>query len=436
MFDVIVRDDRALGREMSDERPASALPSKMTEMEPGLMLSLVTTSFADEPLSTDDRLEMLRAHQRLVAHFQAKMYRDIADLTERMTADCGGDLTMGAEAVATEVRASLRYTRRLADSEVAIATGLFTDAPAVGRALEEGQIDLRRARVIVHAVQGLADGDADWVIDRALADAPRLTTGQLRARLERLCIEVDPGAAVERHEATVAGRRVVVEAGFDGTADLVGVDLPVDRVAAATRHVNRLARSLRGDGETRTMDQLRADVFLDLLSGVAGDAESSRPRSGGSVDIKVDLATLAGLRNDPGDLAGFGPVVAEIARRVTERQHDTPWRYTLTDPVTDLPIATGPVRKRPTAAQKRTVRALQPQCAFPGCRAPAAECDLDHRRPVAASGPTVVDNLVPLCRHDHRVRHEHGWTHRPLGGGDHAWTSPTGRTYTTSGLPP
>ena len=412
------------------------LPAAITEMTPGLMLSLVTSSCADESLSTQDRLEMLRAHQRLVAHFQAKMYRAIAKLTEQMTTEYNGDLVMAAEAVATEMRAALRYTRRLAESEVATANDLFADAPAVGRALEEGRIDLRRARVIVHAVAGLVTRDAGWVIDRVLDDASRLTTGQLRARLDRLCIEVDPESAVERHEAAVAERRVVVEAGFDGTADLVGVDLPVDRVAVATRHVNRLARSLRRDGETRSMDQLRADVFLDLLSGVTSDPASSHGRSAGSVDIRVDLATLAELRDDPGDLAGFGPAVAEIARRVADRQHDAPWRYTLTDPATDLPVATGPLRRRPSAAQQRTVRALQPQCAFPGCRAPAAECDLDHRKPLAEHGPTIVDNLVPLCRHDHRVRHEHGWAHRPLSGGDHLWMSPTGRAYTTSGTPP
>ena len=67
---------------------------------------------------------------------------------------------------------------------------------------------------------------------------------------------------------------------------------------------------------------------------------------------------------------------------------------------------------------------------------PAVDCDLDHRQPWAHGGPTTIDNLAPLCRHHHQIRHHSGWTHRPLPNGDHIWTSRLGHTYTTSGLPP
>ncbi|MEE8375472.1 MAG: HNH endonuclease signature motif containing protein [Acidimicrobiia bacterium] len=36
---------------------------------------------------------------------------------------------------------------------------------------------------------------------------------------------------------------------------------------------------------------------------------------------------------------------------------------------------------------------------------PATDCDLDHRNAWADGGPTTEDNLAPLCRHDHIVRH-------------------------------
>ena len=48
---------------------------------------------------------------------------------------------------------------------------------------------------------------------------------------------------------------------------------------------------LRRGGGTRTMDQLRADVFLDLLEGTGPAPHSGR----GSVHLHTDLATLAGL---------------------------------------------------------------------------------------------------------------------------------------------
>ncbi len=63
------------------------------------------------------------------------------------------------------------------------------------------------------------------------------------------------------------GRRVVMEPSVDGTAHLFGLDLPPDRVQAAMRRIADLAQDLKTGDETRTIDQLRADIFLDLLNG-------------------------------------------------------------------------------------------------------------------------------------------------------------------------
>ena len=67
---------------------------------------------------------------------------------------------------------------------------------------------------------------------------------------------------------------------------------------------------------------------------------------------------------------------------------------------------------------------------------PARDCDIDHTVEYAESGITKIDELAPLCRHDHnKVRHGIGWSYRRLGNGDYLWTSPLGHTYTTSGKP-
>ena len=67
---------------------------------------------------------------------------------------------------------------------------------------------------------------------------------------------------------------------------------------------------------------------------------------------------------------------------------------------------------------------------------PATDCDLDHTTRWADGGETTTNNLTPLCRHDHRIRHQAGWTHQPLPNGDHQWTTKLGHTYTTSNQPP
>jgi hypothetical protein len=222
----------------------------------------------------------------------------------------------------------------------------------------------------------------------------------------------------------------VTEATIDGTANLMALDLPPDRALAISRRINHIARSLRRAGEHRTMDQLRADVFLDILEGRADESSSGS----GSVDIQVDLTTLIGLADAPAELAGYGPVVADIARKVAEDQRDGSWRYAVRTPNGSL--HTGTTRRRPTAAQQRDVVARNQVCVFPGCRMPARSCDLDHRIPWSEGGPTTVEHLAPLCRHDHRIRHRAGWRYRQAAGGGFLWTSPLGHRYATSGRPP
>jgi len=204
-------------------------------------------------------------------------------------------------------------------------------------------------------------------------------------------------------------------------------------VAAVTRRINQLARSLRTADEPRTMDQLRADVFVDLLLG----RTRPEPTGRGVVDVRVDLETLAKLSEEPGELAGYGPVIADIARRVAETQQDAEWRFTATDPDTGRPVCTGITRRRPTAAQRRRVEARDATCIFPGCRMPATGCDLDHRIPWSQGGRTTVAELAPGCRYDHVVvKHGCGWTYRRLPNGDYLWISRLGHAYTTSGRSP
>jgi hypothetical protein len=342
------------------------------------------------------------------------------------------DAELAADAAAAEIRSALCLTRRAADFELGFAVELVGRVPRVWEALMVGLIDLRRARTLVSGTCHLPVETAREVIDKIIVRASRLTTGQIAALLRRLCVETDPEEAVSRYRGAVEERRVVIEPTVDGTANLLGLDLPPERVEAILGRIGLLARSLKTGAESRTIDQLRADVFLDLLEGTHHNSTSGR----GVVDIQVDLETLTRLSEAPGELAGYGPVIADIARQVAERQQGSEWRWTLTHPETGLPLDNGTTRRRPTAAQRRQVQTRNRTCVFPGCRMPATACDLDHRIPVSEGGPTRVDHLVPACRHDHRIRHQAGWKHQPLPGGDHLWTSRLGHKYTTSGQPP
>jgi hypothetical protein len=95
-------------------------------------------------------------------------------------------------------------------------------------------------------------------------------------------------------------------------------------------------------------------------------------------------------------------------------------------PQDGCPVAVaGGGRCAPSAALARLVRTRAGTCGAPGCRIPAARCDVDHvvRHP---DGPTCACNPSPLCRYHHRMKHERGWTLHRDGDGALRWTSPAG----------
>lgn len=379
----------------------------LDQMEPGPFLAAILNHTDVDRLSGHDRVVALKAFQRMASHYQAQTFQAMASISDLMH-DLDDDFELAHRSAATEIRAALTLTRRAAESELELALDMRRRLPQVWEALARGDIDVRKARVIASTTSHLDEDVARRVANRIVGRAPMLTTGQLRAAMAKTCLEADPEDAERVYEEAVEGRRIVVEANPTGTADLRGMDLPPDRAVAISRRINRLARRLKTEGETRSMDQLRADVYLDLLEGSLGGA--ARDTAGGVVDIQVDLETLMNLSDSAGDLAGYGPVVADIARQVTERQRHGTWQFTVADPDSGQPIHTGTTRRRPAAEQRRHVEVRNRTCVFPGCRMPAVDSDLDHRIPWSEGGATETCNLAPLCRHDHCNRHQCGWS--------------------------
>jgi hypothetical protein len=284
--------------------------------------------------------------------------------------------------------------------------------------------------VIIEETAHLTPAEAQTTVDQVIAKAANLTTGQLRVRLARLCMSVDPETATKRYSQGLEGRKVASGANPSGTGNIFATDLPAPLTAAAMRRINHLARAAKTRNDPRTMDQIRADVYLDLLLGT----EHAYSKTG-SVDIRVELSTLLGLDDNPGELAGYGPLVADITRRVVEHQKRTPHNVTVTDQGEIIWTGTTRQRRRANTAEQRQIRAENPACVFPGCRMPSTDCDLDHRIPHSQGGPTHPEYLEPLCRRDHGRRHR-GWKIRKLGPGQYQWTSPLRRTYNTGGHDP
>lgn len=178
--------------------------------------------------------------------------------------------------------------------------------------------------------------------------------------------------------------------------------------------------------DTRTFDQLRADILCDtLLSGAPTAHGEGLDAITAHVQVTVPLGTLAGASEEPALLAGGEPVSPDAVRLLAALAPG--WDRVFTDPATGAVCEVD--RYRPSAELRRLLRARDEHCRFPGCRRSAHRCDLDHTLDAAQGGPTCVENLSHLCRRHHTLKHQTAWTVTQLAGGVLEWRSPTGRHH-------
>jgi hypothetical protein len=355
-------------------------------------------------LSDDELIGVLRAARRLASWSAAMELAAVGDLWRRRVAeeDAGG---VGAACHADdEIAAALTLTARAADRDLELAVAL-NRLPVTRAALASGDIDLPGAGVIVDELTGLTDEHAA-AVDVAIAGAAAdQTTGELRKATRRAVLTVDPGAARKRKEKAQREARVERWDEHAGTAALAGRDLPPAEVLAADTNLTALAKQLRTAGIPGSLDNLRAKIYLALLTGVpvasllpsgpdgwAGTGGSAPPDEStaaagsarfagtrgdfaalgaggaiGSVNLTLPLVTWLGLSEDPGYAAGYGPLDATDSRAVAAAlaaQAGTTWCLTLTGP-DGGPVAHGCARAGPNG-RRRSRRRGQPG---PGSRA-------------------------------------------------------------------
>ena len=414
------------------------IPENLELISPGPELAGVLASLDWDHLSDHDLIRALQAQDRQVSHYQAGRAWTINKVAERYQEGCSEgsfDHSDAADGAAAEIGAALRLTRKAAESETGFSMELLRYRPAVFEALLCGRIDLRRVRVLVDATLHVSDAVAHVVIEQLLPDAALLTTGQLQHRIAELCIDADPEAARRRYERSIEDRRFEVRPNDSGTADILGHDVPPHIANSIGRWIHREAIKLKNFGDARTMDQLRVDIYLDLLRRRYKGGRITRSDFG-NLDMRVTAETLAGQSDESAELNGFGPVIADVARQVAEHQEHVRRRWLLYDTDTKQPIDGGITRRRPAPSQRRTAEILHPACIHPGCRMPSVDCDLDHRKPWSEARFTCTADLGPMCRHHHVIRHTYGWQYASIAGGDFLFSSPFGHQYTTSGREP
>ncbi len=87
---------------------------------------------------------------------------------------------------------------------------------------------------------------------------------------------------------------------------------------------------------------------------------------------------------------------------------------------------------RPSPRLRDHITARDLTCRHPRCRQPAWRADLDHTIPFDDGGLTCSCNLGAFCRTHHLLKHHPGWKVRQTAPGTFTWTTPSGRTFTTT----
>jgi hypothetical protein len=149
------------------------------------------------------------------------------------------------------------------------------------------------------------------------------------------------------------------------------------------------------------------------------------------VDVRVTIpyTALLGADDLPGELAGYGPVPAAVARDLAARGT---WRRIVTDPHSGRPLDYGTTRYQPPTHLAELVITRDQTCQFPGCRVPAHRCDIDHGVPYdpnTGTGPTSDTNLGIKCRHHHQIKQTSGWSVTHHSDGCTTWATPSGHLY-------
>ena len=269
--------------------------------EPGADLAwlLETGSLAEADDTTV--LEAVAAWERMASWAAAGAARAAAVLAERssMNPDWPREAQVADPDVAGDELAMRLVCSRFRGRQLVREGRAFLGAlAATGSALARGHIDTARARALVDALDrpGVGVELALEVQAAVLGAAPGRTAGQLRRDVAGALIRLDPEGADARHRAARRTRRVERPRTLpDGMAGLYAV-LPAVEARQLDAGIDQIAHAARNGGDPRTLDQLRADVLVDLTLGrltVEGGC-GAPPAQGGGEETTVGGAVDAG----------------------------------------------------------------------------------------------------------------------------------------------
>jgi hypothetical protein len=425
-------------------------------------IATLTGLIAIDPLtlSPSARVDYLAALERQTSWLQAAMQRAIVAVAGIEATIAEGPFGGVDESEREDVSSALRLSAGTAQMRIDVARTLVNHLPQTCSALATGEISPAHATVIAkETASAIRDGLSEFAVfsieERAISYAEFHTPSQVAQQVRTAIAKFAPETFEEVVEKARDSRRVSCYNDIDGMSTVVAI-LPAEDAQTVMKAIeafivksDRLdfhkvgdemtkkdSRSANGapdqmaEKDSRSADMKRADA----LTAIAGFALASKVddvalhRRPITINVTIDLPTLLGLSENPGQLAGYGAIPASVARALAS---DGKWRRFITDPQTGVLLDYGRQMYEPPQGLIDFLIARDRTCRFPGCRRSAALSDLDHAQSWDDGGTTSLDNLGALCRRHHLLKTHGGWSIESRADGSCTWTSPLGKIYQT-----
>lgn len=337
-----------------------------------------------------------------------------------------------------DVATALRLSPTAAQNRIDVARVLVAHLPNTISALSTGEISAAHATVIAKETatairNGLSEDAVFRVEQAALAHAEFHTPGQVATKVKTTIAKLAPEEFEEIVDRARDSRRVSCYPEADGMATVVAI-LPAEDAQTVMKSIEAyILKRNQEDGVDAEWSMLSADMKrADALTFIASKALASlgddvRPhRRPITISVAIDLPTLLGLAENPGQLAGYGAIPASVARRLAA---DGNWQRFVSDPTTGNLLDFGREKYTPPQELVDYLLARDRICRFPGCRRTGQGSDIDHAHSWESGGETNPANLGLLCRRHHRMKTHGGWSLESNSDGSCLWRSPKGKSF-------
>jgi hypothetical protein len=387
--------------------------------------------------------------------------------------------------LADDGSASLSVSGLAPDVAAAAATRIDQLARQLRRRRHPGTLAQIRVDVLAALLCGTLEGlTRPEILEHLLAQA--IPVPKPGPRPESRAARPPASGAVRSY----AGRDIDhSESGNPTRATAAPTSWPQPRPQARTAPHSKTASKVSAGSEVGVLPGVGA---VDAREWQAGAAASGTPTARPGSELRVQLATLLGENEYPGEsLQLKGPVLSHVARRIAAEQRGTLWVFAVCDhkgrleysghthhrpdhvrdfyrggtielqltisqlvrwranpppgwtkiirhigelvdrwPDALKRLNSDPRRRFPRAELRRHVQLRDTSCQGPGgCARPARYCDWEHSRAHANNGATTTANGRAQCKHDHLLKSRGGWKVRTHPDGGLEWTSPLGQTY-------